>query len=105
DDRAHAVARFDAARGARQRYEGEFRIVRSDGEIRYLQSRGATVVDAGGRAVRMHGAVQDVTERKRDDDRLQALLDVLQLSIDALPVHVAVLDGDGTIVEVNAAWR
>jgi PAS domain S-box-containing protein len=105
DDRPRALAEIDAAFRQGQSYECEYRIVRPDGEIRYLHTRGNAVVDETGRTIRMHGTKQDITAQKRADERFRALIDVLQASIDALPAHVAILDEHGTILEANAAWR
>ncbi|GAB3786176.1 EAL domain-containing protein [Dyella agri] len=48
-------------------FEFEERILRPDGEERVLHSRGVVEVDADGRAVRMLGACQDISARKRDE--------------------------------------
>jgi len=45
-------------------YEFEYRIVRSDGEVRWLASRGRIVRDAQGRAQRVYGIEWDITEQK-----------------------------------------
>ena len=44
----------------------EFRVVRPDGEQRWVRGRGEVDVDAEGVAVRTHGMVQDVTETHGD---------------------------------------
>ena len=49
-------------------YETEFRVVRSDGEVRLIHSRGALLRDASGRPERMVGTAQDVTERRRAEE-------------------------------------
>ncbi|MDX1608738.1 MAG: EAL domain-containing protein [Halofilum sp. (in: g-proteobacteria)] len=38
-------------------------------------------------------------------DELDAALDTRQALINSLPAHIALLDGDGTIVDVNEQWR
>lgn len=43
----------------------DYRIVRTDGEIRHLDGRGFATCDEHGKPLRLSGAVQDVTERKR----------------------------------------
>ena len=62
---------------------------------------------------------RDVSERREMLDRLQAqerelrasrdelarLLDTRQALINALPAHIALLDGRGTILDVNEQWR
>jgi len=56
------AARQQLAVGAN--YDMEFRILRRDGEIRWLRSRGFPVRDAQGKLVRMAGVMEDVTERR-----------------------------------------
>jgi PAS domain S-box-containing protein len=47
-------------------YKIEHRIVRQDtGEIRYVQAYGEVRLNASGKAVKMFGAAQDITERKQ----------------------------------------
>ena len=43
----------------------------ADGTIRWIHSRGQCFRDAGGKAVRMAGATNDVSERKRAEDALR----------------------------------
>ncbi len=45
--------------------EAEFRIVRADGQTRWILGRGRVIRDAAGRAVRYSGVDVDVTESKR----------------------------------------
>ena len=65
-----AVVQFD--KGVKS-YETEFRIVRQDGEIRWLFGTAAASVDKAGRVVRVSGVTVDITERKRAEER-QTLL-------------------------------
>ena len=46
-------------------FEMEFRVVRPDGSVRWLDDRGKTFLDAAGRPLHMTGACVDITERKR----------------------------------------
>ncbi len=54
-------------------YETEFRIVRPDGEIRWLFGTAAATADKTGRVIRVSGVTVDITERKRAEER-QSLL-------------------------------
>jgi PAS domain S-box-containing protein len=47
---------------------------------------------------------RDVTERKQAEQEAAHTKELLQSSLDALPAHIAILDGFGTIVAVNKAW-
>jgi len=49
----------------------EHRIVRADGEVRYLVSLGTVKRDASGRAYEMFGTGQDITERKLAEQALR----------------------------------
>src|SRR5918996_43812 len=55
----------------------EYRIVRPDGGIRWVEGRGKLVRDASGAALRMIGVCMDVTERKQNEERQKLLLDEL----------------------------
>ena len=52
-------------------YDVEYRIVRADGEVRFLQVRDETEYDQSGRALRMFGTVRDLTERRRAEALLK----------------------------------
>jgi PAS domain S-box-containing protein len=52
--------------------ESSYRIVRPDGEIRWIRSRGFPVADADGRVYRLAGLAEDVTEQVRADEALRA---------------------------------
>jgi two-component system cell cycle sensor histidine kinase/response regulator CckA len=62
-------------------YELELDLVRTDGVIRNTFARGRVDRDAGGRIVRLHGTVQDISDRRRGDEekaRLEAGLQQAQ---------------------------
>ncbi|MDE2062054.1 MAG: response regulator [Bradyrhizobium sp.] len=65
-----AILQFD--KGVKS-YETEFRIVRPDGEIRWLFGTAAATTNAAGRVIRVSGVTVDITERKRAEER-QTLL-------------------------------
>jgi PAS domain S-box-containing protein len=52
------------------RYDIEYRIVRPDGELRFVHSQGDVVKDDSGRPRHMFGTAQDVTERKQAEEAL-----------------------------------
>lgn len=67
--------RFLEGRGAAIRNEHipplDFRITRPDGEVRFLHREYGVLLDESGRAVRLFGTVQDITERKRIETDLR----------------------------------
>ncbi len=52
----------------------EYRVVRPDGEVRWVEGRGGVIYGPGGRPERMVGVCMDVTETRRAAEELQRLL-------------------------------
>ena len=84
-DHPAAVQWMVDIRMGRQPSELDFRIFRKNGELRYLQCRGALTFDSTGKPVRFIGMAQDVTERKLAEiqirqqiERLNALREIDQ---------------------------
>ena len=68
--------------GNAEKYEGEFRIIRSDGEVRWVIVRGQgyySQKDERQGVVRGLGTVTDITARKRAEEQLRLQNDRLQL--------------------------
>jgi PAS domain S-box-containing protein len=57
---------------ARNDWENTFRIVRPDGTVAWIESRGQADRDAEGHVVRLTGLDLDITERRRAEEALQA---------------------------------
>jgi PAS domain S-box-containing protein len=69
DDRPHVEA--EVAREYGQRFTREYRIIRRDGAIRWILSRGYPVRDKRGRICRVAGLAEDITERKQAEEALK----------------------------------
>lgn len=54
-----------------RRYEMEYRIVRADGEVRWVWERGVGIYDEAGELEALEGLVQDINERKAAVQALQ----------------------------------
>ena len=52
-------------------YELDYRIVRPDGQVRYIEGRGEAVVNEQGQVIRLFGTALDITDRKRVEEALQ----------------------------------
>src|SRR6202162_4366980 len=55
----------------RRRYEMEYRIVRADGQVRWVWERGVGIFNAAGELIAMEGYVQDIDDRKQAGQALQ----------------------------------
>jgi PAS domain S-box-containing protein len=71
DDRAIVVGAVAEAAAGGARYDVEYRAIRPGGEVRTIHSQGDVTRDASGRPRRIFGTVQDITERKRAEERLR----------------------------------
>ena len=70
----------------------------------YHSTKGA-IHDARGKVIGMYGISRDISERKRDEHALQESRAMLQTVQDSIQSQMAVLDCNGVIVAVNAAWQ
>lgn len=81
-------------------YEDEFRIIRQDGEVRHMISKGQVFQNEKGEAINAAGLVEDITERKAAEQELQKLTTAMEQS----PVSVVITDLGGKIQYVNPAF-
>ena len=72
EDRGRVLARVESVIADGETYDDEFRIIRSDGGIVWLASKGRVVRDASGAAERMIGVNIDVTDRKLAEEAKRA---------------------------------
>ncbi|HSQ93410.1 MAG TPA: PAS domain S-box protein, partial [Methanoregula sp.] len=70
DDLAMRLARLDEALKGRAHNELEYRIVRPDGEVRWIQHTCRHLYDKNGRFLGIRGSNRDITERKRVEEAL-----------------------------------
>ena len=76
EDRGRVRRTLDASIAAGAPHELEFSIVRPDGEVRQVRSKGRVHQGQGGEPVRVVGITLDVTEQRRSEeerDRLHSL--------------------------------
>ena len=78
DDREQARATVARALTDGRGFIFDERIVRPDGELRYLRSRGEVLRDDQGRSLKVLGACLDITEQKNSEAALRAAADNLQ---------------------------
>ena len=67
DDRDDAVAEIQRSVSDRQGYDLEYRIVRRDGEVRFVRDISEPLFDDEDRFIRTLGTIQDITNQRRAD--------------------------------------
>jgi PAS domain S-box-containing protein len=72
DDRERIEAIHQHAYATGEPYEMVERIVRPDGEVRFLASNGQVVTDENGNPLRMRGTCIDITDRVRAEEEREA---------------------------------
>ncbi|HWP11764.1 MAG TPA: PAS domain-containing protein, partial [Ramlibacter sp.] len=83
-------------------YESELDTV--DGPRTFLSTKGL-LRGPDGEPAGVFGISRDITERRRAEQALRDSAELVQAVEDSVLDHMAVLDADGIVIAVNAAWR
>ncbi len=102
DDRQAVEQAVKQALGSSEPFSIDHRIVLPDGSRRVVHQFGEVTRDDDGRAFRMAGTIQDMTERKRVETELQESEQRYRELVELSPVGIMV-SVDGEIVFVNPA--
>jgi len=101
DDRAKVSECVDKAISNKADYEFELRIVRADGALRQVVSRGRPGFDADGNIQSIIGIIQDVTEERAKENLLRRSNEHLRAHVDHTPLAVIEWDIDFRVVAWN----
>jgi len=87
----------------------DHRVVRPDGQVRMLHTRGEVMPDGNGKAGRLVGSCWDVTERWHATDQLEHTVSTLTATLEATADGILVGDRDGRVAALNqrflALWQ
>jgi PAS domain S-box-containing protein len=95
EDRERVVGAIADAAEHRRDHHIEYRIVRADGAVRWVEGRGQLFLDELQRPERMVGVCADITDRKHAEERFR-------IAVEAAPAAMLMVDQRGTIVLANA---
>ncbi|MFI5109614.1 MAG: PAS domain S-box protein [Terriglobales bacterium] len=76
-------------------------LVRPDGTIRWIIGRVEAQRNASGRVVRIHGTVQDITERKQAEEELRSKTAFLEAQVNSTGDGILVVDGENQKILQN----
>jgi PAS domain S-box-containing protein len=80
----------------------EYRVIAKNDEVRWVRDYGYPIWDnAEGRIVRIYGAAQDITERKRAEEALKEGEEKFRTLFELSPYSTVLSDLEGNIVECN----
>ncbi|MDR3458737.1 MAG: PAS domain S-box protein [Verrucomicrobiae bacterium] len=100
-DRERVTAAFTRLTDESKGLDIEYRIVRPDGQVRWIRVRGFPVRDAAGQLVRHIGIVTDITERKLAEEELHWKTAFLEAQVDSSADGILVVDNQGKILLQN----
>ncbi|MFT3795684.1 PAS domain-containing protein [Flavobacterium sp.] len=89
-----------------EKWQDEYRFKCADGTYKYVFDRGFLVKDENGSAIRMIGAIQDITKQKEEEQRLKLLETVITQTKDSVIITESEKSNKGIpkIVFVNPAF-
>ncbi|MEE8469011.1 MAG: PAS domain S-box protein, partial [Planctomycetota bacterium] len=101
DDRERVLRRYleDAPRG---RYEEEYRIVRPDGEVRWVRAKAFPVHDSDGRVYRVAGVAEDITLQRKSEEALRNSEERYRSLVETMP-DATFIHRDDRILFANPA--
>lgn len=95
DDLPQVMQIMERALAEQSGYQTEYRVVRPDGEERYVRARAQLERDDAGRLLRAIGTILDITERRRAELAERALETRLASVTDTVPLILWALDQNG----------
>ncbi|XXT14994.1 PAS domain-containing protein [Sorangium sp. So ce429] len=104
DDRVRVRAETEAALTGRAGYAIEFRIVRPDGQIRWVTDLGTVEHDEAGKPRSMIGMVTDITEKRAAADAIRESEERFRNIADNSPVMIWVTRPDACCTYLNKVW-
>jgi hypothetical protein len=94
DDRDAVAAVVLGAFADRRQFTNEHRVVRPDGDVRWVWVRGIALTDDAGDVAGLHGVTADVTGRKRAEEQLRRSRDLFRRLSAVATVMAAAADPD-----------
>ncbi len=100
DDRARVEAAFQV-RAQTGQYDEEYRILRPDGQMRWIRDRGFPVRDESGRPYRIAGVAENITKRRKAEEQLRHSDDRFRRLVESNIIGILITDFQKRILEAN----
>ncbi len=103
-DREKTIEAIERAIAAHSIFTTEYRVVRPDGSIRWIEARGQILLDEKGQPTRFSGTSLDVTERILARQRIEDSVQEFRALADSMPQIVWGADALGHVDYFNRRW-
>jgi PAS domain S-box-containing protein len=103
EDREAVGLRIDQALKDRTLLQSEYRIIRPDGQMRWINAVGRSTYDAEGNPLRMAGICTDITGRRQTEEAVRESEEKYRLLADSIADGFYALDSGWRFVYVNDA--
>ena len=87
------------------RFHDEFRIIKRDGKVRWLETIASVTRSEDGKATRMYGVNLDITDRKDTEERIKLSENQLRLVTNAVPALISYVDSNERYRFVNQQFN
>ena len=104
DDREKWDAMFQEGVRTKQPQDLEFRIIRADGQCRWLHVRAAVYERVTEGKTYFHGAIRDITQQKESESKLEQAAQKWRKTFDSIRDIIFLTDMEGTILQMNKAF-
>lgn len=104
DDKELVVGAINTSIKKGTPYHIEFRILRPDGQMRWIEAKGGVSEDAKGKPLRFTGTTLDITNRVRAREKLEASERELRFLADSMPQIVWSAKPNGELDYFNEVW-
>ena len=85
-------------------FELELRVIRQDGETRTCLGRGYSENGPGNKATVLFGSLQDITDRKRAEEKTLEAKQVLEAALSSMSDAVFISNAEGQFIHINDAF-
>ena len=101
EDRLRTKTTIETALHDRMPFALAERIIRTDGETRFLCTQGEVITDERNEVVRMIGCCQDITEQKLIEQKLEGSISLLNATLESTADGILVVDEKGKLAGYN----
>ncbi|WP_457089594.1 PAS domain S-box protein [Microvirga sp. P5_D2] len=104
DDVSRIKEEISHAIATGEKYTQQYRLLRKDGTIRWVEAQGQCLYDIDGKPLRFPGAVVDITQAKQADLAIRESEARFRNLADNAPVMIWVTDPDATCIYLSRSW-